>query len=337
MKVHITNINGQHYRSVAQIAQNMVAKIARDNFHWNEISIFNYNMDGETPDQQVIRFDGMIAGLSWGDIVVVQSPSWNQFEFDVNLLQRIKQYQGVKIAMFVHDVIPLMFKVSRDLMGATIDYYNEADLLILPTPQMYHELRKHGLKEKKVVYQYFWDHVGHVDPTVAPQYQPMISFIGDVEKFDFVKNWDNDDVKLLLTSDAADWGANKNIEFVGWQDDPQLLALMHKRGGFGLLWGEEPYWREYMKLNASYKLSTYLAAGIPVLVGPDTPQRDVIERKGLGLIVDSLDDAAAKVAATTPEEYNKMVENVREFSKLILQGYFTKRLLSEAVFKLLYD
>lgn len=92
-----------------------------------------------------------------------------------------------------------------------------------------------------------------------------------------------------------------------------------------------------MKLNANYKLSAYLAAGIPVIVGNDIAEKDTIIRKNLGLVVESLDEAVERVESMKEEQYNKMIADVGQFSDLIRGGYYVKKALIEAVFRLLYE
>ena len=90
-------------------------------------------------------------------------------------------------------------------------------------------------------------------------------------------------------------------------------------------------------MNANYKCSAYLAAGIPVIVSNDIAERDTVVRKNLGLAVDSLDEAVSKVANMNERLYQDMVAGVQVFSNLIREGYFTRKCLTDAVFKLLYD
>ena len=84
-------------------------------------------------------------------------------------------------------------------------------------------------------------------------------------------------------------------------------------------------------------LSTYLAAGLPVIVNSGTPARDIIEKKNLGIIADSLPEAIDRIQTMTTTEYDQMVNSIDDFAKLIRGGYFVKRALTEAIFKAFYD
>lgn len=337
MTVHITDINNMAYDSVAQIAQNMVADIATRDLNFNRLSIFDYRWFDEPKDVRNSRFDGILAGFHFDDTIIIQSPTWNSIEWDQQFMDHLAPYRGIKKIVFIHDVIPLMFKDNRSLMPQWIDYYNKADLIIAPSKKMIQVLKDNGLKVKKFVIQHFWDHVDQIEYNLTPKYSPMINFAGDPSKFEFAKNWKYDDVKLSVYAMPGRMDPTPNVKLMGWKNGSQLVNSLRENGGFGLVWSEEPYWSQYMTMNASYKLSTYLAAGIPVIVNSKTPEKETIVRKHLGIIADSLDEAVDKVKNTTPEQYQQMFESVDDFARLIRGGYFTKRALIEAVYKVHFD
>ena len=340
MRVHITNINGLHLASTALKAQNRVAKVARENLGFNELGVFLYDINADSPEMLRTRLDGIIAAVGNGDIVIFQFPTWNEFKFDEALLRQLSAYQGLKKITFVHDMRSLMFESNLFLLPYEIQFMNQTDLVILPSQNMADFLRTEGLTVDKIIIQRMWDFPVTIDQLIRPPFERVINFAGnpDGEKFEFVKEWNYDAVELRVTAEKADWDQGKNISFLGWfTDDTILVNALRRSGGFGLLWSEYSYFRDYMKLNACYKLSAYLAAGIPVIVSSEIPEKDTIIRKNLGLVVDSLDEAVERVAAITQEEYNKMVDDVAVFSNLIRDSYFAKKVLTDAVFKLLYD
>lgn len=336
MQVHITNIYGAIGTWVK--AQNAVTDIAKKNLHYNELGIYHYPVKADTPEMLRVRLDGILASVSLKDVVIIQSPTWNDFAFDERLIGLLGAYEGLKKVIFIHDVVPLMNEAWKGLLKRYIDHYNQADLIIAPSQVMIDFLRAEGLTVEKTVVQKMWDCVISVDNTVRPQFKKVMNFAGNPNidsKFTFVKNWKYDDVRLAVTVDEGDWAQGKNVSFLGWFNNESLLVnALRKNGGFGLLWSEVPFWREYMKKNASYKLSVYLAAGIPVIVPSDTAERDTIISKNLGIVVDSLDEAADQVAHMSEETYGEMVESVEQFSCLLRDGYFTKKALTDAVFQL---
>lgn len=339
MNVHITNLYGQSSKSTALKAQNRTTDIARG-LGYKELGIYFYDVNSDSPQMLSSRLDGIIASVGWRDVVIFQYPTWNGTKFDRAFINRLRNYTGLKIIFFIHDVISLMFDSNRCYLGEHIEFFNQADLLILPSQKMADMLRAEGLTVKKIVIQRMWDFPVSVNQMIIPKFRKVINFAGnpDHKKFEFVRRWAYDSVELKVTAEKKDWAQGKNIGFLGWfDDDICLLNELRKNGGFGLLWTEDSYTFEYMKMNVNYKLSAYLAAGIPVIVNNNIAERDTIIRKNLGLTVDSLDEAVSRIENMSEAQYTEMAANVAEFSHLIRDGYFARKCLTDAVFQLLYD
>ena len=105
-------------------------------------------------------------------------------------------------------------------------------------------------------------------------------------------------------------------------------------GGFGLCWSvdtpEQPE-RQYSHLNASYKLSTYLAAGLPVVANADIAAAQLIKDHQLGLLAETLEEADQLVQNCTAEEYQLMAQKAKDYGYLLRNGYMFKRMLVEVV------
>lgn len=74
-----------------------------------------------------------------------------------------------------------------------------------------------------------------------------------------------------------------------------------------------------------------------MIVPKGIAQSDMIVRKNLGFFVDSLDEAVEQVEGMGEEQYRQMVDGVERFANLLRDGYFTKKALTDAVFKLFSD
>ncbi|MCM1232515.1 MAG: sugar transferase [Butyrivibrio sp.] len=338
MKIHITNLYGQPIDSVGQKAQNAVTDIARKELGYNELGIFWYNINADSPQMLSTRLDGIVAGVSNGDIVIFQHPTWNDMRFEEAFIERLDHFKGIKKIFLIHDLPPLMSVEKRPMLGRYISLFNRADSIILPSQAMADLLCSEGLTVKKIVILKMFDYCVDIDHTITPQFKKVINFAGnpDAPKFSFVKEWFYKSVQLGLTASGVTLG--RNVSFLGWfRNDNLLTNALRRNGGFGLVWCSDPNWNEYMKLNANYKLSTYLAAGLPLIVSSDIAEKDTIIRKNLGLIVESLDEAVERVDKMTEEQYNKMAADVDTFADLLREGCFMKKALTEAVFRLLYD
>ena len=335
MTVFITNIHGLNYVNTAQQAQNTVAKIACHDLNFKEIPMYHYDWPDEPVEVRNGRFDGMLAGLSNNDTVILQAPSWNSIDWDMELLDRISLWSGIKKIIFIEDIIPLMFESNLYLMPKVIEYLNKADVLIAPSINLIERLKQDGLEDKPVVYHKFWDHLGQISPFITPPNSHLLSFTGNPEKYSFLKEWKNQDVKVQVYTYNKGI-KNPNLKIMGWKSDEVLFENLRKNGGFGLVWigdsDEEKYYGQYMTMNAPSKLSTYLAAGIPIIAKANLAQHEFITQYQLGFCVENLEEAVEKVKSISDEEYTKLLMNVSRISKLMRNGFFTKKALINAVF-----
>ncbi|HFI0134468.1 TPA: sugar transferase [Streptococcus suis] len=326
MRIYITNLNGHAASSTAQICQNMVTDIATM-LGYRELAIHAYRMDADTPEELSKRLDGVVAGLRHGDVVIFQTPTWNTTAFDEKLMAKLRAYQ-IKIVIFIHDVVPLMFAGNYYLMDRTIAYYNQADVIVAPSQQMIDNLKRHGLTVSKTIVQGMWDHPTSV-PQLPASFKKEIHFPGSPDRFSFVKSW-NYDVQLNLYA-RQEVELPDQVKHFSYRPDEQLLLEM-SAGGFGLVWMDD-HDKEYQTLYCPYKLGAFVAAGIPVIIQRGLANQEIVEHNGLGMIVDSLDEAVDRINSMSAEDYQAMVARVRSFSSLVRQGFFTRRLLTEAVFK----
>ena len=90
----------------------------------------------------------------------------------------------------------------------------------------------------------------------------------------------------------------------------------------------------YYKMNCSYKLASYLSAGIPVIVPDYLSNADFVKEKRIGFVVSSLEEADEMIQNCTEDNYNQMVSNLKHVQYLINNGYFTKKLFVDTIMAL---
>lgn len=331
-KIHITNLYGMAGDSTAILAQNAVTEIARG-LGYREIGIYYYNVASDSPSERSKRLDGIMASISFGDIVILQSPTWNGWEFDHEFVHKLKDLR-VQLVVFIHDVGPLMFPSNAYLMPNYMAMYNQADVVIVPSEKMLQRLREQGLTVEKVLIQGLWDHP-HQLQLERPLFKRQLFFAGSLERFPDLQNWTyGTPLRVFANQEKTNPHANLTIE--GWRRDEALLLEL-SQGGFGLVWDTVSNSEEntdYYQLNASHKLSTYLTAGIPVIVPRSLSASHLIEERGLGFVVDSLEEADRRVQEITEGSYHEMLERVAGLSFLLKEGYITKKLLVDSIYHL---
>ena len=324
MTMHITNLYGAWGTHV--LAQQNVAKVARE-LGFTEMGLYFYPVDCDTGGELRKRLDGITSAVGNGDLVIFQSPSWNDLSYDKALLEVIRAHR-VKLAIFSHDVITMMFEgAPEEIYPSLIEIYNMADLLIVPSEPMLEFLKEKGLAVGKVLIQPMWD-LPFSGELRVPEFQRRIFFSGSLQRFQAISSW-NYEIPLRLFGYDEFKGKNPNVHFEGWKNTTELL-IEYSKGGFGWI-SEQTARPEYYRCNQPHKLCTYLAAGIPVLIQKGLVHERTVREYGLGFVVDSFEEAADMVRNISEEEYYQLVNNIKNISFLIREGFFTKKLLIDTV------
>ena len=326
MNVYITKLNGMSFTSTEQYAQHMAADIAHS-LGIREMGIYRYYADAESTENRTRRFDGIIAGINAGDIVICQFPTWNGLSFERALVRHIKAYYG-RIIIFIHDVEALMSDAHHKDLQGTVELYNEAEVLIVPSLGMRMFLIEHGIRTgMKFVIQEMWDYTALPGSLGSGTWNREIHFAGNPDGIHFPSTWEWE-VPLKVYSDSECHGTH--VRKMGWLAPERLLMELAK-GGFGLVWYGNEEWRRYLSMNNSLKLGAYFAAGIPVIVPRGISSRSIIEKNHLGIVADTPEEAAEAIKNMTEPDYQVYSAAAAQFAPLVREGFFTKKCLLDAI------
>ena len=113
----------------------------------------------------------------------------------------------------------------------------------------------------------------------------------------------------------------------------ELTGLLQE--GFGLVWDGDAIETcagmtgQYLRYNNPHKASLYIASGLPVIIWRQAALADYIERNGLGLTIDSLEELDGRISALSQSDYRRMRENVQRESQKLRSGYYLNRVLDQ--------
>lgn len=327
MNVYITRINGLSFESVRQYKQRMIADISYC-LGIREMGIYCYNGEAESSESLNARIDGIIAGINRGDLVICQFPTGNGLRFEWSLINHLKAY-GSQIAIFIHDLYLFFYGERRSELRETINLYNQAEVLIVPSFAMRQYLLDNGIrKNMKFSIQEMWDYTIKSEMLRVPMLKKEIAFIGD-DGFDGMQEW-RYGLPLKLYTSLGNIDVGQNVHKIIGMHPEEIFSVLSD-SGFGLVWYKNEYDQQYMEYSVPFWLGMFLAAGIPVIVPVGISSQKLIEKNHLGLIVHSLDEAIDRVEAMSGAEYQEYVQCIGEFAPALRNGYYTERCLIEAM------
>ena len=279
------------------------------------------------------KFPKLIRSLN-NSIIVFQFPSGKPF-LRKHMLDVIRRSTN-KLVILIHDIETLRLNSSGNHKVANSEELNElsnCDYLISHNKVMTAWLKKQGVKTPIVNLNIF-DYDNPQSVITRKQYQGSVCFAGNLAKSSFLN-------KLQLKHRTYLYGINpssdyhSNVVYKGLYDPNELPK--HLTYDFGLVWDGPDVescngnYGQYMKYNNPHKVSLYLSTGLPVIIWSKAAMASFVQKNGLGITIDNLNDLDQRLDAITQSQYDDMVRNVKAESQKLRNGYYIDRVMDKVV------
>lgn len=289
---------------------------------------------------RIINKEWITAGkaLKKGDIAFIQYPLLTTDLFFNGFLKKIKK-RGVRVVALIHDIESIRQKEHTSIMKLkslrrTEDAaFANFEKIIVHNDKMANELIRRGASSSQIIVLGLFDYLmdGHNKQDRLKQKikrtEPII-FAGNLseEKAGFIyKLPENYRINLFGTNYSHNVVESKK-KWIGSFPPEELASSM--TGSFGLVWdgtsidGCRGGFGEYLRFNNPYKLSMYLACGVPVIIWKEAAMADFITENQCGFAVESLLDVYEQIEHISDAQYKKMIENAEKIGQGLRDGIY---------------
>lgn len=251
-----------------------------------------------------------------------------------HLIIRKILHTDLPLTVLVHDLD--MLRGGREESEPLL---RKARRLIVHTEAMKAFLCKRGFNGENIKVLQCFDYLVEHLPAPKPSFTGGndIAFAGNLEKSEFLKLLSGN--KILSSLHFLLYGATlpKNVfgENLTYQGRFRPADLRTLNGSWGLVWDGESLTTcqgshglgEYLRYNASHKLSLYLASGMPVIVWQESGVAAFVNQNHLGLTVNSLEELPERIGRLTENEKALISEGVGIMSEKIRHGEMLRNCL----------
>lgn len=264
-------------------------------------------------------------------VIMVQLPFLRTNMYDE--LSAIQKHN--KLIILVHDV-----EAIRKTMDGQCDLraIQLADVIIVHSREMAGALVKLGIN-KNIAILGFFDYLCPLNRIVKVNVEdPIVVFAGNLFKSRFldslgsVENIGNMKMNLYgLKSDVVfpDW-----VTYKGYFDNEEISAV---EGNWGLVWDGDSVETcngtlgAYLKYNAPFKFSLYLALGIPVIVWEESALSKYVKEYHLGICVSSLSDIQITLSSLDAMELTQIRRGVEMYANKVRTGQMLTKAITKSL------
>lgn len=257
-------------------------------------------------------------------VLFVQYPAYNS-----KIIHIASRFSTMAIIGFVHDLESLRVKNISE--NDEFQRFNDFNGLIVLTDRMKQWFIKRGYKGRIVTID-MWDYLMKEFSVQNKEFN-AIAFAGNLNKSAFIDKLKNLNTRFSLYGKCDEKRKEQvianNVQYRGMFLPEELPYKINE--GWGLVWDGDSIaccsgdYGEYLKYNIPHKTALYLASGIPIFVWKEAAISDFVRAKGIGFLIESLDEIDYIVSNVSSEEYDEMCNNVKKVRKEIITGEHIKK------------
>lgn len=224
----------------------------------------------------------------------------------------------------------------KSALKKEINIFNCADRIIFHNETMISFLINHGLKNKKCLSIDLFDYIIDDDIFEKRNLERKVIFAGNIAKAPFLSRMcfmKNRDFILELYGPNYDKN-NITAEFINYNGILDPIDIVHKlNGSFGLIWDGDSIdkcdgkFGEYLKYNNPFKLSMYIAAGLPIICWSKSATAIFVEKNNIGFCINSLEEISRIFENINENDYERIKLNVEKIGIKVRKGFFLRQAL----------
>lgn len=260
--------------------------------------------------------------------VFLQYPIMQYSPYGKTRLLKLLKANGNKIILLIHDIDSFRLNNAKVLAAEKKDL-TSVDVCIVHSEAMTQHMHKIGIKPQRTVNLEFFDYRNtHNLPPKKILQNIQLVFAGNLNKSIFLRNLS--EIKMGSNMQIFLYGApsrnittNENIIYKGKFAPDNINEI---EGNWGLVWDGESidtctgFYGEYLKINAPFKMSMYLAAKIPVVVWSQSAMAEYVKKYKVGVCVDSLNDIYSTIQSLSDEQLAEITQNLEMVSAQVRTG-----------------
>lgn len=277
------------------------------------ISLYYYATDNEPADQLSSRLDGILSGFSFGDDLILQLPTALGTQYEQTLLDKINSYRQTstsKLIIVIHEVTS-----DAKQLQELINYYNQADALILPSVHYGTYLQEHGLTVSRLSYLSLDQQSCHYQWTYPP-------FNNQVHP-----STPHPEIDKVIEQHQLSVGDSLQEQLSQLETDYQL----NQQGGWGLIWPANDQDAFELKMIPTSQFNHFIQAGLPVIIKEGNALQRFVENYQLGFVVDDISAGLEKIKSCSQQDYLKICKRVYHFRKIINSGLYINQALNNMI------